>query len=287
MAVGAGTGVTGRGCAHRPVVFIVTVSVIVGSGRLSLICSPAVGETIGNGRRNAADRRMANLITLARFLLLFVLVAMAYWAPPQWQLLNAPLLVLIISLDGLDGYVARRRNETTVFGSIFDIAVDRVVENVLWIVLGNLGLIPIWVAIVFIVRGAIVDSIRYAAISGGKTVYGMMASPWGRALVSSRGMRAFYGALKAVTFAWVLLIQPWPKLNEATWAEWAAPVQALTMALVVASVLVCLLRGVPVVWEFVADRRVFAPHGGQDDRGPPAPVPAQSERLAAQNRARV
>lgn len=230
---------------------------------------------------------MANLITLGRFLLLFVLVAMAYWASPAWQLLNAPLLVLIISLDGLDGYVARRRNETTVFGSIFDIAVDRVVENVLWIVLGNLGLIPIWVAIVFIVRGAIVDSIRYAAISGGKTVYGMMASPWGRALVSSRFMRAFYGALKAVTFAWVLLIQPWPALHAASWSQWAAPAQAVTMVLVLASVVVCLLRGVPVIWEFVADRRVFVPEGVGEVRERQAPPRRRTEALAVSGRARV
>ena len=85
---------------------------------------------------------MANLITLLRFLLLFLLVAMAYWASPHLQMINAPLLVLIIALDGLDGWVARRRGETSVFGSIFDIAVDRVVENVLWIVLGDLGLDP-------------------------------------------------------------------------------------------------------------------------------------------------
>lgn len=217
---------------------------------------------------------MANLITLLRFLLLFVLVAMAYWAPPQWQLLNAPLLVLIISLDGLDGWVARRRNETTVFGSIFDIAVDRVVENVLWIVLGNLGLIPIWVAIVFIVRGAIVDSIRYAAISGGQSAYGMMASRWGRALVASRAMRAFYGALKAITFAWVLLIQPWPHLDPGSWAVWSAPVQAITMALVLSSVTVCLMRGIPVIWEFVADGRVFSRPGADE----PLPASRRSER---------
>lgn len=235
-------------------------------------------------RRKPAVRQMANLITLFRFLLLFVLVAMAYWAPPHWQLLNAPLLVLIISLDGLDGYVARRRGEATVFGSIFDIAVDRVVENVLWIVLGNLGLIPIWVAIVFIVRGAIVDSIRYAAISGGKSVYGMMASRWGRAVVASRSMRAFYGALKAVTFAWVLLIQPWPHLDAASWALWSAPIEAATTALVLASVAICLVRGIPVVWEFVADRRVFVKSGSDDVVEPPR-RPERGERMAAQGRA--
>lgn len=230
---------------------------------------------------------MANLITLLRFLLLFLLVAMTYWAPPHWQLMNAPLLLLIIALDAVDGWVARRRGEATVFGSVFDIAVDRVVENVLWIVLSNLGLIPIWVAIVFIVRGAIVDSIRYAAISGGKTVYGMMASPWGRALVSSRFMRAFYGALKAVTFAWVLLIQPWPALHAASWSQWAAPAQVVTMVLVLASVVVCLLRGVPVIWEFVADRRVFVPEGVGEVRERQAPPRRRTEALAVSGRARV
>ena len=70
---------------------------------------------------------MANLITLLRLLLLFVLLVLAYRATPAWQLLDAPLLLLIISLDGLDGYVARKRSETSVFGSIFDIAVDRIV----------------------------------------------------------------------------------------------------------------------------------------------------------------
>src|SRR3546814_10862502 len=71
--------------------------------------------------RRGRDTEMANAITLARLALLFALVAMAYWAPPRWQLLDPPLLLLIISLDGLDGWVARRRGETSVFGAVFDI----------------------------------------------------------------------------------------------------------------------------------------------------------------------
>ena len=201
---------------------------------------------------------MANLITLLRFLLLFLLVAMAYWAPPRWQLVDTPLLILIIALDGLDGYVARARGETSVFGSIFDIAVDRVVENVLWIVLGHIGLLPIWVAILFIVRGAIVDSIRYAAISDGETAFGMMRSPLGRFLVASRLMRGLYGTVKAATFGWVLFLQPWPRLDPAAWSHWSATVAPITTALVYASVFLCLVRGIPVVAEFVITQKVFA-----------------------------
>ena len=200
---------------------------------------------------------MANLITLSRFVLLFPLIVMAYNAPPYWQLIvDAPLLVLIVALDGLDGYVARKRHETSVFGSIFDVAIDRVVENVLWIVLADLDLVPIWVALIFIVRGSVVDSIRYAAISRGETAFGMMRSPWGRFLVAGRFMRGFYGAIKTVAWGWIFLTQPWPRLNPELWADWSGAVAAATAVLVYASVILCLVRGAPVILEFLAAQGV-------------------------------
>jgi CDP-diacylglycerol---glycerol-3-phosphate 3-phosphatidyltransferase len=201
---------------------------------------------------------MANLITLLRLLLLFLLVVMAYWAPPALQLLDAPLLVLIIALDGLDGWVARRRGETSVFGSIFDIAADRVVENVLWIVLSNLQLIPVWVAIVFVARGAMVDSIRYASISRGETPFGLARTPLARLLVASRWTRGAYGAVKAATFGWVLMMQPWPALFPEIWAIWSPHLQAVATGLVLASVLFCVARGLPVITQFLIDEKVFA-----------------------------
>jgi CDP-diacylglycerol--glycerol-3-phosphate 3-phosphatidyltransferase len=194
---------------------------------------------------------MANLITGGRFALLFVLVVLAYRAAPAWQLFNAPLVLLIIALDAIDGYVARRRGETSTFGAIFDIAVDRVVENVLWVVLADLGLVPIWVAIVFITRGCIVDSIRYAAVAQGETPFGMMQSRLGRALVAGRWMRGFYGTLKAVTFGWIFLAQPWPQFAPRLWSHWSESIHAVTTVLVMACVAVCLARGIPVVIEFV------------------------------------
>ncbi len=193
---------------------------------------------------------MANLITLLRFLLLFLLMGLAYRAPAHWQLLNPPLLLIIIALDGLDGYVARKRRESSVFGSIFDIAVDRVVENVLWVMLGHLGAVPMWVAFVFIIRGSIVDSIRYAAVSEGETPFGMMRLPVGRVLVAGKFMRGFYGTVKAVTFAWVLALRPAAALQPALWAQWAQPAALITDVLVYTSVTLCILRGVPVVVEF-------------------------------------
>jgi CDP-diacylglycerol--glycerol-3-phosphate 3-phosphatidyltransferase len=201
---------------------------------------------------------MANLITSTRLSLLFVLVLMAYHAPPMWQLVEAPLVLLIFLLDGLDGYVARLRQETSIFGSIFDVAADRIVEIVLWIVLADIGLVPVWVAVVFVVRGNIVDAIRFGALSQGVVPLGMFRSSWGRLIVAGRGMRAAYGGLKAVTFAWLFALQPWPNLFVDSWGTWAAPATAFAAALVYASVAFCILRGAPVVIEFLGDARVFA-----------------------------
>ncbi len=200
---------------------------------------------------------MANVITLTRLLLIFPLVAMIYWASPGWLWLAPPLLLLIIALDGLDGYVARKRLETSVFGSIFDIAADRVIEYVLWTVLGHVGLVPMWVVLVFIIRGTLVDSIRYAAIAGGETAFGMMRGWLGRFLVAGRFMRGLYGGLKAVTFAWLLSQAPLVYYEPGLLAAGAEAIALITGVLVYSTVVLCLLRGLPVLVEFAMRHRVF------------------------------
>ena len=195
---------------------------------------------------------MANIITLARFVLLFVLVALVYTPNPALQLINAPLLALIFILDGVDGHVARKRRETSLCGALLDIATDRVVENVLWLVLVDLDLIPVWVAIVFLARSFVVDAIRSQGASEGQAPFRMLQSPLGKFLVAGRFMRFFYAALKGATFGFVFLIQPWPALFPAFYTAYAACLTALKWGLVYTTVAVCLVRGLPVIIEFAA-----------------------------------
>ena len=193
---------------------------------------------------------MANLITLGRFILLIVLIVLVYAQNPKLQLVNCPLLVIIFVLDGVDGYVARKRNEASLFGAIFDIAIDRVVENVLWVVLVDLRIIPVWVAVVFLIRGFVVDSIRSQGASEGQTPFGMIRSPIGKFIVASSFMRLFYGALKTVTFGFIFLIQPWPALFPSFYTESQTMLTAVKWILVYATVTVCVIRGLPVIFEF-------------------------------------
>lgn len=195
---------------------------------------------------------MANLITLSRFFLLVVVIVMALAPASPWQFLNTPLLVLVFVLDGLDGYVARHRGEESLFGALFDIAMDRIVENVLWLVLAVLGLVPVWVPVLFLARGSLVDAIRAYGSSLGQTPFGMMRSSLGQFLVAGRFMRVFYAGVKAVTFCWLFLLQPVPALYPEFWDRWALPLQVVSGVLIFSSVATCLARGIPVVAEFIA-----------------------------------
>lgn len=192
---------------------------------------------------------MANLITVSRLPLLFLLVWLAYVGAPAWKLALAPMVLFIFILDAIDGWVARRRGESSVFGAVIDIAVDRVVENVLWVVLAHLGLVPVWVPLLFLTRGILVDSLRSKGVASGVTPFAMMRTPLGQWLVAGRPMRLVYGVVKATAFTWLLLLLPLPEVAPVLWAAWGGVMQGVGTALVNASVALCLLRGLPVLVE--------------------------------------
>lgn len=186
---------------------------------------------------------LANSITLARLPLLLLLVALLFVPLWQVQLVGLGLLILLFLLDWFDGYVARLRHEVTEMGAVLDVALDRAVENILWITFTYLGLVPLWVPIVFLIRSFIVDGMRGVALSRGKSGFGMMHSPWGRFLVASRFMRAFYGGAKAVVFCQLYLTHALALKDPRV----LVTLQPLNQILILLTVTLCVLRGVPVI----------------------------------------
>ncbi len=206
---------------------------------------------------------MANLITLSRLFLLIVVVAVAYRPVSAMQLWIWPLLTMVFVSDGLDGWVARRRGEESLFGALFDIAVDRIVELTLWIVLADLDLVPIWIPIVFVVRGVLVDAIRASKVQADRrSPFALLDSPAARWLVASRFMRGFYATIKACAFVCLFMIRTLPVAVETLlpsltefWALIQPGFELLVMTLTYLAVALCLLRGMPVIVEFLAEER--------------------------------
>lgn len=199
---------------------------------------------------------MANLITLCRLVLLIVVIFIAYQPFSWWHILNVALLILVFVSDGLDGYVARKRNEASVFGAMFDIASDRIVELAMWIVLVDLAIVPVWVPLVFIIRGTIVDTIRANQVStAGQAPFSMPQSPLAKWLVAGKFMRGFYATLKATTFCWLLLTRALVALWPDIFGPWSGMFEITGILLVYLSVITCLARGLPVIGEFVYQER--------------------------------
>lgn len=149
---------------------------------------------------------MANLITIGRLVLLFVTIALIYSRSYPLALLSIGLIIVVFFSDGLDGFVARRRNSTSDLGAVLDIAGDRVVENALWIVFAHLGLIGVWAPLLVMTRGFLVDAMRSISYTQGKSAFGentMMLTPLSRFLTASRFMRAFYGTAKTIGFVFL------------------------------------------------------------------------------------
>jgi CDP-diacylglycerol---glycerol-3-phosphate 3-phosphatidyltransferase len=199
---------------------------------------------------------MANLITLSRLILLLLVVWLAYQPISAWHFASFFLIVLIFVSDGLDGYIARKRNEASLFGALFDIAGDRVVELTLWVVAADLDLVPIWVPLVFIIRGVVVDTIRSSnSVSRGVAPFALMQSPVGKFLVSGKFMRIFYAVVKACAFCGLSLLPPFPVVLPEIWAHVDRLLVGLTYTFVYVAVLLCILRGLPVIIEFVVARK--------------------------------
>lgn len=186
---------------------------------------------------------LANLITLARLPLLLALVALLFVPSLAVQLAGLGLLIVLFLMDWFDGYVARVRHEVTEMGAVLDVALDRAVENILWLTFMYLAMVPLWVPIVFLIRSFIVDGIRGVALARGKSGFGMMHSAMGRFLVASRFMRALYGLAKAVVFCLLYLTHALAlKYPGAPLA-----LHSLNQGLILLAVGLCVARGIPVL----------------------------------------
>ena len=169
---------------------------------------------------------IANIITFSRILLTFGIIANF----GKHIVLDGTLIftiVFIFILDALDGYIARKCNETSRFGEILDTVADRLIENTFWIYFTTKGQLPIWIPITVMARGFITDALQQT--------HGYPTSGWTYALTRSRISRALSGITKMLAFT---------SLASTTVFK-NAPLEAASLILAGIAVGFCLLRGLP------------------------------------------
>ncbi len=109
--------------------------------------------------REAQDRilTLPNLVTLIRIFLIPIFVYLS-WSRSR-LILGGLLLGLIGATDWIDGYLARRLNQTSTVGKVIDPSADRVLLIAAGIVSFHDSLIPTWLLIVIFAREIAVSSV--------------------------------------------------------------------------------------------------------------------------------
>ncbi len=186
---------------------------------------------------------MANIITLSRIFLAFIAMGLLFY-DVKYALVSLILTIFVMWFDGLDGYVARKFNETSKLGAVLDIMGDRIVENLYWMSFCALGWISVLVPTIVLTRGIVTDSLRSLALAQGFTAFGektMMQGKIAKFIVASNFSRFTYAVCKALAF--LLFIAGHLKFN----TDHTLYIIGLICTWI--SVIFCVLRGLPVVFE--------------------------------------
>jgi len=190
----------------------------------------------------------ANIVSIARIFVAYGAIALLFNHTMWAYVLAFFLTAIAFAMDGLDGYIARKFNQSSKWGSVLDILGDRIVEVSYWIVFAVLGWINIAFPLICVARAFTTDGIRSVALSKGYTAFGetsMQSSKLGKFICASRFMRISYAVAKVAAFMLLIVvntpgIEIWnglPLLN------------TITMTLAWIAIIFCVVRAIPVVVE--------------------------------------
>jgi CDP-diacylglycerol--glycerol-3-phosphate 3-phosphatidyltransferase len=206
-----------------------------------------------------------NKVTVLRVAVGFAAVGL--FGHATWTNLAAVVLtVTSVALDALDGHIARKKQMATPLGAQIDILGDRMIENMFFTYFAVVGMVSLWLPVLFFARGAATDFLRGLALKAGYSGWAgnaMLQTWWGRALVASRWSRGLYAALKCACFCYLgleLALTRGPVALLGTVPSQAhLTIRAVAHILTWATAAFCLLRGLPVLvegWRFFAQEAV-------------------------------
>lgn len=191
---------------------------------------------------------MANIVSVSRIFVAYIAILCLYEKTTWAYILAFVLTAIAFAMDGLDGYIARKYNQSSEWGSVLDILGDRIVEVSYWIVFAVMGWINIIFPLVCVARAFTTDGIRSVALSKGMTAFGdktMQSTAWGKFICASRFMRISYAVAKVMAFMLLIVVNtPGMELWNGTPA-----LHMITMTLAWIAIIFCVVRAIPVVVE--------------------------------------
>lgn len=113
---------------------------------------------------------LANKITLLRVLMIPIFMIVLFSNFNNSNYIAALIFAIASATDGLDGYIARSRNQITTFGKFIDPLADKLLVSTALISMVQLGKVPAWVVVLIIAREFTITGFRIIAASEGITI---------------------------------------------------------------------------------------------------------------------
>ena len=106
---------------------------------------------------------LPNKLTLARILVIPILLLIYPWESQVLRTISAILFAIAGATDFFDGYLARKYDSVTKIGAILDPISDKILIASAIILLASTGQLPAWIAVIVICREIAISGLRLAA----------------------------------------------------------------------------------------------------------------------------
>ena len=148
-------------------------------------------------------------LTLVRALAVPVVVVLFAWDFENHLYWATAVFALAMATDQVDGWLARRRNQTSAFGSLLDPIADKVLVLAALAMLIAEGVAPAWMVAAIVAREIAVSGLRLAALERGVVLAARdlgKLKTWSQALAATIAGLEAAGAWDADVAWWALLV---------------------------------------------------------------------------------
>jgi CDP-diacylglycerol--glycerol-3-phosphate 3-phosphatidyltransferase len=148
-------------------------------------------------------------LTFARALAVPVVVVLFAWDFPDHAYWATAVFIVAMATDQVDGWLARRWDQTSAFGSLLDPIADKVLVMAALAMLIAEGVAPAWMVAAILAREFLVSGLRLAAIEKGVVIAARdlgKLKTWAQAVAVAVCGMAAAGAWSDDLAWWVLLV---------------------------------------------------------------------------------
>ena len=112
----------------------------------------------------------ANKITLLRIVMIPLFLLAVLTQEQYAQIIALGIFILASITDSIDGYIARKYNQSTNFGKFLDPLADKLLVTAAILVFVERGQMPSWAAMIIIAREFAVTGLRLVAAAEGQVI---------------------------------------------------------------------------------------------------------------------